>query len=135
MKSNFNDLHEGYDMKTILAVIALAIALPAMANAQTVPVPAPKASTDPKMMGKMDCKSMAGHAAGSGHDMAAMKGHDMAGMKGRDMADVKGHAMAGMKGHATAGMTKQDHEKMMLACARTAAKAGTTPATVRPHKM
>ena len=102
-------------MKTILTAIALTIALPAMANAQTALAPAPKASDHANMMGMMgmmDCKGMATHKAGSGHDMAAMKGHDMA------------------------GMTKQNHEKMMLACAKAPAKGATTPSAIQPtHKM
>ena len=107
-------------MKTILTAIALTIALPAMAHGQTAPAPATKASAHADMMGMMECKGMAGHKADGGHDMAAMKGHDMAGMKGHDMA----------------GMTKQDHEKMMLACRGTPAKGATTPAAVQPnHKM
>ena len=74
------------------------------------------------------CKGMADHKAGGGDDMATMKGHDMAGMKG--------HEMAGMKDHDMAGMTKQDHEKMMLACAKAPAKGATTPSAVQPtHKM
>lgn len=106
-------------MKTILTAIALTIALPAMANAQTAPAPASKASDHASMMG-MDCKGMAGHKAGAGHDMAAMKNHNMAGMKGHDMA----------------GMTKQDHEKMMLSCGKAPAKGATTPSAVQPtHKM
>ena len=107
-------------MKTILTAIALTIALPATANAQSAPAPAPKASDHANMAGMMDCKGMAGHKAGSGHEMAAMKNHDMAGMKGHDMA----------------GMTKQDHEKMMLSCGKAPAKGATTPSAVQPpHKM
>ena len=106
-------------MKKILTAIAMAIALPAMANAQAAPAPAPKTSGHASMMG-MDCKGMAGHKAGSGHDMAAMKNHEMAGMKGHDMG----------------AMTKQDHEKMMLACGKAPATGATTPSAVQPtHKM
>ncbi len=123
-------------MKAILTAIALTIALPAMAHGQTAPAPAPKASDHANMTGMMNCKDTAVHKAGGDHDMAAMKGHDMAGMKGDDMAAMKGHDMAGMKGHDMAGMTKQDHEKMMLACGGAAAKGATTPSAVQPtHKM
>ena len=105
-------------MKTILTAIALTIALPAMANAQAAPAPATKTSDHASMMG-MDCKGMAGHKAGGGHDMAAMK-----------------NQMAGMKGHDMAGMTKQDHEKMMLACGKAPATGATMPSAVQPtHKM
>ena len=107
-------------MKKILTAIALTIALPAMANAQTAPAPAPKASAHATMMGMMNCKGMATHKAGGGHDMATMKDHDMAGMKGHDMA----------------GMTMQDHEKMMLSCGKAFAKGAATPSAVQPtHKM
>ncbi|MES2147314.1 MAG: hypothetical protein V4491_05620 [Pseudomonadota bacterium] len=107
-------------MKTILTAIALTIALPAMAHGQTAPAPAPKASDHANMTGMMNCKGTAVHKAGGGHDMAGMKGDDMAAMKGHDMA----------------GMTKQDHEKMMLACGGAAAKGATTPSAVQPtHKM
>ena len=106
-------------MKKILTAIALTIALPAMANAQTAPAPAPKASDHASMMG-MDCKGMTGHKAGGGYDMAVMKNHKM--------ADTKGHDMA--------GMTKQDHEKMMLSCGKASAMGATTPSAVQPtHKM
>ena len=98
-------------MKTILTAIALTIALPAMASAQAAPAPAAKASEHAKMMGMMNCTGMAGHTAGGGHDMAAMKSH-------------------------MASMTKQDHEKMMLACGKAPAKGATTPSAVHPtHKM
>lgn len=98
-------------MKTILTAIALTIALPATANAQAGPAPAPKASDHAKMMGMMNCTGMAGHKAASGHDMAAMKSH-------------------------MASMTKQDHEKMRLACGKAPAKGTTTPSAVQPtHKM
>lgn len=106
-------------MKKILTAIALSIALPAMASAQSGSAPAPKASAHAMMSGMMDCKAMAGHKAGSGHDMASMKGPDMAGMEGHEKM---------------AGMTKQDHEKMMLACGK-AAKGATTPSAIQsPHK-
>lgn len=107
-------------MKKILTAIALTIALPAMAHAKTDSAPAPEATDHANMKGMMDCKGMASHKAGSGHDMAAMKGHDMAGMKGHDMA----------------GMTKQDHEKMMLSCGKAPGKGASTPSAVQPtHKM
>ncbi len=97
-------------MKTLLTAIALTIALPAMANAQAAPAPAPNASGLAKM-GMMSCAGMADHKAASGHDMAAMKSH-------------------------MASMTKQDHEKMMLACGKAPAKDATTPSAVQPpHKM
>ena len=130
-------------MKTILTAIALTIALPAMAH-PTAATSAPKAADHANMKGMMDCKGMAGHMAGSGQDMAAMKNHDMANMKGQEMAGMKGQEMAGMKGqemanmkgHEMAGMTKQDHEKMMLACGKEPAKGAPTPSTVQPpHKM
>ena len=107
-------------MKKILTAIAMTIALPAAAYAQTAPVPAPKASDHASMKAMMDCKGMAGHKAGSGHDMAAMKTDNMAGMKGHDMG----------------AMTKQDHEKMMLSCGKAPAAGATTPSAVQPtHKM
>jgi hypothetical protein len=100
------------EMKKMLIAVAITIALPAAAYAQTASAPAPKASAHANMMGMMDCKGMAAHKAGSGHDMAAMKGHDMA------------------------GMTKQDHDKMMLACEKAPAKGATAPSAVQPtHKM
>lgn len=107
-------------MKTILTAIALTIALPAMAHGQTGTTPATKASDHANMMGMMPCKGMAGHKAGSGHDMAAMKNH----------------AMGRMKGHDMASMTKQEHEKMMLACGKASPKGAIAPSAVRPtHKM
>jgi len=72
-------------MKKLLAAVALSIALPALAHAQTVPAPAPKASCCEKMKdkgcckdGKMDCcKDMtkmhdmkAGADPHAGHDMS-----------------------------------------------------------------
>lgn len=61
-------------MKKILTAIALTIALPAVAHAQTAPA---KADCCEKMKDKMDCcKDMAGkdHA---GHDMKGMDSHAM----------------------------------------------------------
>ena len=107
-------------MKKILTAIAMTIALPAAAYSQTTPVPTHKAADHASMMAMMNCKGMAGHKAGSGHDMTAMKTDNMAGMKGHDMG----------------AMTKQDHEKMMLACGKAPATGATTPSAVQPtHKM
>ena len=72
-------------MKKILTAIALTIALPAMAHAQTAPAPAPKADCCEKMKNMADCKDMAmmDHSKmdHSGHDMKAganlHAGHDM----------------------------------------------------------
>ncbi len=75
-------------MNKILTAVALSIALPALAHAQTAPAPAPKAGCCEKMKdmdcckdGKMDCcKDMAGMDH-SKHDMKASAdphaGHDM----------------------------------------------------------
>ena len=78
-------------MKTIVTAIALAIALPAAAQA------APAATADHGMAMKMDCMSKM-----QGHDMSKMdmKGHDMAGMtmKGHDMPMMQSCAEAAPKG-------------------------------------
>ncbi|MDQ3143286.1 MAG: alanine and proline-rich secreted protein Apa [Pseudomonadota bacterium] len=79
-------------MNKLLAAVALSIALPALAHAQTVPAPAPKAGCCEKMKdkdcckdGKMDCcKDMAKmdhekHDMKSGADPHA--GHDISGAK------------------------------------------------------
>ena len=62
-------------MKKILTAIALTIALPAMAHAQTAPAPTPKAGCCEKMKNMADCKDMAmmDHSKmdHSGHDMKA----------------------------------------------------------------
>ena len=131
-----------YFLTGALATIAfptIAAAAPAAPMAPMAPMTADQHQQMPKKDGccpeKKDgapkddcCKGMADHKAGGGDGMAAMKGHDMACMKGHDMA--------GMKDHDMAGMTKQDHEKMMLACAKAPAKGATTPSAVQPnHKM
>ena len=57
-------------MKNMLTAIALTIALPAVAHAQTAPAPAAKMACCEKMKDKHDCSK----------DMAKMD-HDMQGMK------------------------------------------------------
>ena len=57
-------------MKKILTAIALTIAIPAVAHAQTAPAPAAKMACCEKMKDKHDCSK----------DMAKMD-HDMQGMK------------------------------------------------------
>lgn len=72
-------------MKKILTAIALTIALPAVAHAQTAPAPAGKMACGEKMKDKSDCcKDM----AKMDHDKQGMKagtdphaGHDMSGAK------------------------------------------------------
>ena len=78
-------------MKKILTAIALSIALPALAHAQTAPVPAPKADCCEKMKadGKECCCK----------DMAKMD-HGKQGMK----AGADAHA-----GHDMSGATHQNH--------------------------
>lgn len=83
-------------MKNIVTAIALAIALPAAAQA------APAAKADKPM--SMDCKSDM-----QGHDMSNMdmKGHDMAGM------NMQGHDMSKMqscKDTAQKGASKMQDE-------------------------
>ena len=60
-------------MKTLFAAVALSIAIPAIAHAQSTPAPEAKME---KMKCKMDCckdkmgdKAQDGHAMKSGHDM------------------------------------------------------------------
>jgi len=59
-------------MNKLLAAVALSIAIPAVAQAQSAPAPAAKMDCCAKMKGKMDCgKDMAmGDNAHAGHDMA-----------------------------------------------------------------
>ncbi len=75
-------------MNKLLAAVALSIALPALAHAQTVPAPPPKASCCEKMKdkgccknGKMDCCKDMAKMDHSKHDMKAgadpHAGHDM----------------------------------------------------------
>ena len=68
-------------MKKILTAIALTIALPAVAHAQTAPAPAAKMACCEKMKDKHDCSK---NMAKMDHDMQGMKagadphaGHDM----------------------------------------------------------
>jgi hypothetical protein len=63
-------------MKTLLAAIAFAVALPAVAHAQAAPAPAPAPAPEKKCC----CDEMKGdHAAGSnaheGHDMSQHRQH------------------------------------------------------------
>ena len=67
-------------MNKLLAAVALSIALPALAQAQTAPASAPKASCCEKMKDKDCCKDMAKmdhkkHDIKAGADPHA--GHDM----------------------------------------------------------
>ena len=72
-------------MKKIMTAVALSIALPALAHAQTAPVSAPKADCCEKMKAESKeccCKDMAKMGHGE-HDMKAgadsHAGHDMSG--------------------------------------------------------
>ena len=75
-------------MKKILTAVALSIALPALAHAQTAPVSAPKADCCEKMKaeGKECCCK----------DMMAKMGHGKQGMKAGADAHA-GHDMSGAK--------------------------------------
>ena len=92
-------------MKTIVTAIALAIALPAAAqaaSAATADEPMSMACTSPMQghdMSKMDMKGM------------AMKGHDIAGMNmaGHDMNKMQPCADAAQKGAATAQDAHSNH--------------------------
>lgn len=99
-------------MKKILTAIALTIAVPAMAHAQTTPAADPKAAT-------------------------AHTGHNMQDMNCKDMQGMKGHA-----GHqASAGTDRADHSKMdhskmdrskMAGCSD-GNQAAATQAPANPH--
>ena len=88
-------------MTKFVTAIALAIALPAAANAAPV---SPAAKADKPM--RMNC-------------MSAMQGHDMS------TTDMKG---MDMKGHEMAGMNMQGHDMTkMQSCADAAKKGASTP--------
>ena len=85
-------------MKKILTAIALSIALPAVAHAQTAPAPAAKMECCEKMKEKCDCCK----------DMAKMD-HDMQGMKAGG-AMPAGHDMSKSSAPAPADAHK-NHQK------------------------
>ena len=85
-------------MKKILTAIALSIALPAVAHAQTAPAPAAKMACGEKMKDKSDCCK----------DMAKMD-HDMQGMKAGG-AMPAGHDMSKSSAPAPADAHK-NHQK------------------------
>ena len=85
-------------MKKILTAIALSIALPAVAHAQTAPAPAAKMACGEKMKVKSDCCK----------DMAKMD-HDMQGMKAGGAMHA-GHDMSKSSAPAPADAHK-NHQK------------------------
>lgn len=94
-------------MKKILTAVALAIALPAMANAQAATV-APKADCCEKMKGKAACNDMA-KMDHSKHDMAKMdhSKHDM--KAGTD--PHAGHVMTAPATKAPSADAHANHQK------------------------
>ena len=93
-------------MLTIVSAVALAIALPAAAFAQTTQAPADKPA---------QAQTCADHSKMAGVDHMRMDHSQMAGM------DMTGMSMSGMDHSKMNGM---DHSKMMGSCATP--KAGST---------
>ena len=94
-------------MLKIVSAVALAIALPAAAFAQTTQAPADKSA---------QTQTCADHSKMAGMDHMKMDHSQMAGM------EMSGMSMSGMDHSKMAGM---DHSKMMGGCATP--KAGPTP--------
>lgn len=87
-------------MKKLLTAIALSIALPAVAHAQTAPVPAPKADCCAKMKAE-------GKACDCCKDMAKMD-HSKHDMKAGADAHA-GHDMSQASANAPSATTHQNH--------------------------
>ena len=101
-------------MKKISTAIALTIALPAMAHAQTTPAADPKAAT-----------------AHTGHNMQDMNCKDMQVMMANGHAGHQAAPSSGQVDHSKMDHSKMDHSKM--AGCSDGNKSGATQAPAHPH--